>query len=143
MPNQNLSSLLRRNPQIQRLYNQAKTLQKLQAHLEKNLAHELAHHCQVAALADGVLTLYTESPAWAAKARFLTADLLKVFQNDTTLGVVNTIRVKARPPVNKPEPETAKERSRLSATTVQLLREVADNTEDPDLRRSLLRLAEN
>lgn len=143
MSNQNLSSLLRRNPQIQRLYNQAKTLQKLQAHLEKNLPLGLSDHCQVAALADGVLTLYTESPAWAAKLRFLTADLLKVFQNDTTLGAVNTIRVKARPPVSKPEPVAAKEQKRLSATTVQLLRQVADNTEDPDLRRSLLQLSEN
>lgn len=143
MSNQNLSALLRRNPQLQRIYSHAKTLQKLQTQLENHLPPALADNCQVAACADGVLTLYTKSPAWAAKLRFQTAELLRIFQNDTTLGTIDTIRVKARPPENTPGSVSEHRPQGLSAASAALLRQVAETTEDPDLRQTLLRLAEN
>ncbi|MCS3902261.1 hypothetical protein J2T55_000253 [Methylohalomonas lacus] len=144
MSNQNLSALLRRNPQVQRIVSHAKTLQRLQAQLEKHLPPALAENCQVAACADGVLTLYTKSPAWAAKLRFQTAALLKIFQDDTTLGAIDTIRVKARPPANNSPDALTEHRSQgLSDATSALLRQVAESTDDPDLRQTLLRLAEN
>lgn len=140
---QNLDSLLRRNPQVQRLISQARSLQRLQQQLEKHLPPELAEHCQVAAFSDGVLTLYTQSPAWAAKLRYLTADLLKKLRNDTTFGPVDTIRVQSRPPATRAEPAPTGRRTGLSAATRELLRQVAESTDDADLRRALLRLAKN
>lgn len=139
----NIDSLLGRNPQLQRLLRQARTLQRMQTALEKHLSPELAEHCQVAAFSDGVLTLYTRSPAWAAKLRFLTADLLSSLRDDTTFAPLVTIRVKARPPAEHPAPIAPPRLAGLSPATSALLRQVADNTEDTELRQALLRLAEN
>lgn len=108
--------------------------------LDRHLPH-LGSHCRVAALEQDVLTLHTDSPAWAAKLRFLTADILKIIRDSSTFGSVSTIRVKARPPETKPQP--AAPAAKMSPHTTRLLRDIAETIEDPELRASLLRLSEN
>ena len=141
MPSSNLSSLLRRHPQLERLYAQARLLQQLQALLDRHLPQPLGSHCRVAALDQEVLTLHTDSPAWAAKLRFLTADILKILRNSNTFGSISTIRVKARPP--EARPQAAASGIKMSPRTARLLRDIAESIEDPELRASLLRLSEN
>lgn len=141
MANRNLGSLLRRNPQLVHFHDQARILQHLQKALQAALPPELAQHCHVAALDQGVLTLHTDSPAWAARLRFLTADLLKIAADNRTANRVHTIRVKARPPETKPQ--TARPGPKMSPQTARFLRDMADSLEDDELRASLLRLSEN
>ena len=137
----NLSSLLRRHPELDRLYSQVRVLQQLQQLLDNHLPQPLAGHCRVAALDQEVLTLHTDSPAWAAKLRFQTADVLKIVRDNGTFGSINTIRVKARPPESKPPAPVPG--AQMSPNTARLLRDIAASIEDPELRASLLRLSEN
>lgn len=141
MSSQNLGSLLRRNPRLAHYYAQAKVLRRLQKTLQTILPPQLREHCQVAALEQGVLTLHTDSPAWAARLRFMTADLLQIVQRDSAAGAIKTIRVKARPPEANPQP--AKPGPAMSSQTAGFLRDIADSLEDEELRASLLRLSEN
>lgn len=141
MSSYNLGSLMRRNAQLGQLFAQAKVLQRLQTRLESRLPPQLAQHCQVAALEQGVLTLHTDSPAWAAKLRFLTADLLHIFENDSATGGIKTIRVKARPP--ETSPHTNQQAPRMSPQTARFLRDVADTLDNSELRAALIRLSEN
>ncbi|MDZ7735352.1 MAG: DUF721 domain-containing protein [Gammaproteobacteria bacterium] len=141
MSTRNLGSLLRQNPRLGHLYAHARKLQQLQAVLDNHLPQPLASHCRVAALEHNVLTLHTDSPAWAAKLRFLTADIVKTLQNSNADVSVDTIRVKARPPETKPQ--TVRSGTNLSPLTARLLRDIAETIDDPELRASLLRLSEN
>jgi len=141
MSSNHLGSLLRRNPRLQQLHEQARKLQQLQGMLERQLPPTLRGHCRVAALEQGVLTLHVDSPAWAAKLRFLTADIMKLFHDSNTSVSVSTIRIKARPPEVKPRER--KPDTRISPRTARFLRDVAETIEDPQLRASLRRLSEN
>ncbi len=141
MSSNNIGSLLRRNPGLQRLQAHAVKIRRIQALLNSHLPEQLNAHYQVAALEQGVLTLHTDSPAWAAKLRFLTGNLLNIVRDSGIPEPISTIRVKARPPVTKPQ-DTG-QRPRLSPQTTRFLRDMADTIEDPELRASLLRLSDN
>lgn len=144
MSNHNrINALLYSNPRLALLGEQARLLEQLQVHLDKHLPATLVGHCRVAAFVDGVLTVHADSPAWTAKLRFMTAELLNIFRDLNIPGPVETIRVKARPASPPAEPPARAHRAVLSASTVQMLQHVAAATDDPDLQRSLLRLAEN
>lgn len=96
-------------------------------------------HCQVANLRDGLLSIAADSPAWAARARFLAPRLLQDLQQQTDLPI-HRIRVSVVPIKNsiaRPAPR----RAGLSHKTLALLEETAQSMEDPALRSALLRLA--
>jgi len=139
MASNNIGTLLRRNPGLQRLQTHAAKLQRLESLLNKRLPEQIRSHCRVAALTDGVLTLHADSPAWAAKLRYLTRDMLSIVQECQLSEPVNTITVKARPPATVPQHhETG---PRLSAQSAKFLRETAATLDDPELRAALLRLS--
>lgn len=140
MASNNIGTLLRRNPRLQRLQTHAAKLQRLESLLNKRLPEQIRSHCRVAALTDGVLTLHADSPAWAAKLRYLTRDMLSIVQECQLSEPVNTITVKARPPATVPQHhETG---PRLSAQSAKFLRETAATLDDPELRAALLRLSD-
>lgn len=146
MASNNIGTLLRRNPGLQRLQTHAAKLQRLESLLNERLPEQIRSHCRVAALTDGVLTLHTDSPAWAAKLRYMTRDMLSIVQ-DCQLGEpVNTITVKARPPTSDSQhhetghhPESG---PHLSAQSAKFLRDTAATLEDPELRAALFRLSD-
>lgn len=142
MAAQTLSSILLSNPQIKRAYQQAQLLWKIQAHLRPILSKPLADHCQTAAFSNGILTLHTDSSAWAARLRFMSADILKACQTDPALNAIKTIRVRVRPPVyDNPNNRPVSGKASLSPQTVQLLRNTAESIQDAGLRAALLRLS--
>lgn len=144
MSAQALTSILLSNPQIKRLYQQAQLLQNIRIRLQPLLPATLADHCQLAAFSDGILTLHTDSSAWASRLRFSSAEILKACQNDTALSLVKTIRVRVNPPApagdNSPTDAVG---TTLSPETRHLLREAAESIQDSGLRATLLRLSQN
>lgn len=146
MTSNNIGTLLRRNSGLQRLQNHAAKLQKLESLLNHRLPEQIRSHCRVAALSDGVLTLYTDSPAWAAKLRYLTRDMLDIVHECQLTDPINTITVKARPPETAGQHHISVQHDaaapRLSAQSARFLRDTAATLEDPELRAALFRLSD-
>ena len=140
MASNNIGTLLRRNPGLQRLQTHAAKLQRLESLLNERLPEQIRSHCRVAALTNGVLTLHADSPAWAAKLRYLTRDILGIVQECRLSDPVTTITVKARPPATATQHhETG---PRLSAQSAKFLRETAATLDDAELRAALFRLSD-
>jgi hypothetical protein len=136
MSAQNLTSILLRNPQLRQLCSQSQLLGLAQARLEEALPAELVPHCQVAAIQAGSLTLHTDSPAWAARLRYLGPDILHALQADSELPTIRAVRIRTIPQ-NTPAIRK-KPRPGLSTQTVQLLRDVAESIQDPETARRVV-----
>ena len=114
-------------------------LRELQVKLCSQLDNPLNQHVIVADYLQKTLVLHTDNPAWAAKLRFKTPDILAFLKHDLT--DVQTIRIKVipvSPTTTKPRPVT-----KISMDTANLIRQVADNIPDPALRSVLCNIAKN
>jgi hypothetical protein len=61
------------------------------------LPDPLRAHCRDAALTEGVLTLFLDSPAWATRARFLVEDLTRSLGREGVVKVATQVRVRDEP----------------------------------------------
>ncbi len=114
------------------------------------LPHALRNHCRDACLAEGVLTLFLDSPAWSTRARFAVDDLARALRSEGVDKVVTQVRIesaeKARstPGGNHGKPELGQPvRNRLSDRTIAHLVAAADAMTDPALAEQFRRLAEH
>ncbi|MEX0951336.1 MAG: DciA family protein [Gammaproteobacteria bacterium] len=145
---QNLGSILRRNPQLLQMAEQLRHLATIRKILDEVLPPAVAAHTRAAAVNAGILTVHTDSPAWAAKLRFLTPDLLQAVHShaqnhdNALLATIKTVRVKSVPPTI-PSEKTPVSLTPLSSQTARLLQDVALSIDDPKLRSALQRLANN
>lgn len=109
----------------------------------------LRNHCRDACLADGVLTLFLDSPAWSTRARFASDDLARSLRSEGVDKVVTQVRIEAteslwsthRGHLGKAETGNAF-RSRLSDRTIAHLIATAEAMTDPTLANQFRRLAE-
>jgi len=102
------------------------------------LPADLAERCRAAVLGPAGLTLYTDSPAWASRLRYLTpklAERLPQGRRDVRVRVLAIPAQKAR------ETRPRKVR-RLSEEDRRTLLEVADACSEPRLSAALRRLAQ-
>lgn len=102
-------------------------------------------HCRVANLRGGLLSIAADSPAWAARIRFLAPRLLQVLQQPRSLQrqtdlPIHRIEISVMP-VETSIARPATRRPGLSHKTLALLEETAQSMDDPALRAALLRLA--
>jgi hypothetical protein len=113
----------------------------LDERVKKLLAPPLDQHARVASLRDQVLVIQADSPAWAARIRYLVPELLG--QLDASTGQfprIQSIRVRvavepcaqAREPAHRPP---------VSVQAAVELRRQAETVSDDRLRDALLRLA--
>ena len=134
-----LTDYLASSDTLSNLCNHIEKLSKLQIKLCSQLDSPLNQHVTVADYQQKTLVLHTDSPAWAAKLRFKTPDILVVLKNDLT--DIQTIRIKViptNPATTKPPPST-----KISPDTANLIRQVADNIPDTALRSVLFNIAKN
>ena len=103
------------------------------------LGSPLDRHVQVANFDHGRLVLLADSSAWAARARFVAANLSQRLAAQRAR--VSEVKIITRPP--QPEPVSVpRPRGRISAATARLLMEVAVGLEPGGLRERMMRLAE-
>lgn len=114
-------------------------LERLSGQVRALLPDACRPHCRVANLRGGLLSIAADSPAWAARVRFLAPRLLQNLQRQSDLPIhrieVSVMPVEisiARPTIRRPG---------LSHKTLALLEETAQSMDDPALRAALLRLA--
>lgn len=123
------------------LFSHAAQLLKLQQKIRNELTAPLSEHLYVANLTTRIMTLYTDSPAWAAKLRYSISSILNIAQTKCGLSELRSIRIRVIPPeiniTNK------KRKLELSDQARRLILNSADSANDPRLRSSLLRLSKN
>lgn len=115
----------------------ARSLASLQDRIRRLLPEPLGAHCTVSNLRRGTLSLTADSPAWAARLRFLAPQLQRQLGSDR----IRTVRVRVRPAADAPRPGPPARRARLSAGAGELVERTAARIEHPALRTALRRLA--
>lgn len=94
-------------------------------------------HCLDARVADGVLTLTMDSPAWATRARYRAPDLLAELK-DLNL---SEVRIRTRPPAPQDPPRSSARLPRLAPSVVAHLLAAAEGCADPAIGEVFRRLA--
>ena len=61
---------------LKALLEKANRLKSVSQSIENHLPQELQAHCRVGTINDNVLTLYTDSPNWANRLRYISSQLL-------------------------------------------------------------------
>jgi hypothetical protein len=123
------------------LYQRMAELKIFQEKLKAKLPPPLRDHFTLANINESTLTIHTDSPAWAARFRFLTSDILNHAQQLCGSNAPTTIRIKVLLPVN--QSPIIKQAIKLSNKNSKLILETANSITDPVLKDALKRLSQN
>jgi hypothetical protein len=123
------------------LYQRSTELQIFQEKLKAKLPSPLCDHFILANIDKTTLTLHTDSPAWAARFRFITPDILSHAQKLCNPYSPKTIRIKVVPPVSSSKQK--KRTVNLSSKNAKLILDTANSITDPVLRDALIRLSQH
>lgn len=113
--------------------------ERLLNRIRQRLEPDLGPHCLHARLAEGRLTLVTDSPAWASRLRFQARDLIRDLGSEQE--PVRECRVRVLPQTGPREAALAGTRPGLSAATRRLLMQAAAAQGETALGRAWRRLA--
>lgn len=119
------------------LTTRARQLERLDGEVRR-LLPELGGHCRVANVRRGTLVLQADSPAWASRLRYQTRSLLGQLQHRGYANL-NAVQVRIAPATAERRPPPR--RARLSNASGELLRQTAEDLDNPALRAALRRLA--
>jgi len=104
-----IPTILKKSDHLGKLCAHISKISKLNKAVSCLLSPELAEHCTVANLKDGIVILATDSAVWHHKLRFITGDLLAQLRKKPKWCFIKSIQVKValEDPViiiKKPEP---------------------------------------
>mgnify|MGYP003574253172 CR=1 FL=1 len=132
--------LLQSSAALRQLGNRIAEQQSLLDRIRQQLPSDLAKHCQAAVRDADQLALYTDSPAWASRLRYLGPALTSQLRADRR--AIRKIRVRVLAIGSQGLPSTpVRKAKRLSEENRRMLLEVADGFPEPGLRAALRRLA--
>lgn len=139
-----LPEILSLSPHFGTIVHKIEQLSKLNRIVHQKLDQELAKHCRVANLRDGILVLTTTSPTYGHRLRFEQGILLTLLRADPAFCHLKSIQTRVQPPLARslthpslpvfPIPVL----SNQAMTTIEA---VALNMPTPKLQQALLRLA--
>jgi hypothetical protein len=135
-----LDAIVTQNSTLRQLFRQAAAYRELGLGIKALLDEPLRRHIQVATVQGDTLILIADSPAWAAKLRYLTSDLRRRIAENTVFPEVRSIRVRVAKSGVPRQPDARRPKRPLSKLAVEELRCQAESLEDPVLREALLRL---
>lgn len=131
-----------RDSSLARIVARSRQIQQLNGCFRAALSGALADHVRIGSVVGDTVTLFLESPAWYARTRFMTDELLRQVQSVPGLAHVRQVnfRVIPSPDFTVPRPGRRLGR-RLSAGVAHELLRTAESEPDPALRAVLLRLS--
>lgn len=133
------SSLINQHADLARLYQHTKFLIYLNKCLSDILDEPLNQHCQIANYDKCTLTILADTPAWSARLRYVTPNILSRMRMDFGLETLKTIRIITRPV------QTAayikRRKLTISPSAAESIKQIAGTVADEKLRSSLLKLA--
>jgi len=121
------------------LLDRARKLQRLEQAVLQLLPENLRAHCKVMNLKSEILILATTSPAWAARLRFATPDILKQLECQHALRL-RAIQLRIEPEIVENQP-VKRPPATLSMNSATLLAQTAQSVNHPPLQEALYRLA--
>lgn len=132
---------------IRNFINEKKVLRDLQSNIDfqNKLTEEirsllpspLNSHIQSARLIDNIVTIHTDTPAWAARLRFLAAALT----NQLKASYPNIKAIKIRIIYLDKKPKPTLKAAKKSSIAADIIHKNAINTKDKDLKQALERLS--
>ena len=131
----------RQSRQLTGLLQHLEWLTHLTRQIRKHLPPELAGRCEVIEYKADCLVLLTDSPVWAARLRYASADLQHRLATAEVLQV-HRIKVRVSPTGRSEPPRKGPAGPQLSAENACLLRQTAQALADRKLAAALCRLAE-
>jgi hypothetical protein len=129
--------LLKDKPTLKHLELGISTRAALLAEVRRLLPDDLAGHCSAAQLDGHLLTLHADSPAWATRLRYLSAQLRSLMR----LNHPALTEIRIRVIVSRQPPAARKRRVQKSAEAAQIIHDSALSTSPGPLREALLRLS--
>jgi hypothetical protein len=126
--------------ELRYLIEHGQRLERMTRLLRDQLPPTLGAHCRVSGIAQQILILHTDSPAWVTKLRYYRPQLLAYLCRQPDFGPLDDILIKTVPPKALQSSGQSISR-RLPASAVELLRSVAAVISPPALQQALLRLA--
>lgn len=136
--------LKQKNPEIADLVTKAKFLGKLNQEFLKLVPTPVNQHVQLAHIYGKKLHVIAESPAWAAKFRYMSAHLIPTLnKNIQYFQYVREITISTRPLNQKSQRLNLSRPRNLSSEAKSCLENMAESlgNESKDLKIALLRLA--
>ena len=124
-----------------RLGRQARQLAEATRILRQHLGPPLADHLSVAAIREPDLVVVVDSPVWAARLRYRSAEILDHFAAALRRPRPRRLKTLVRPPFSGPPRARAAAR-RAPRPSPQLVRRVSEALEPGPLRERMMRLAE-
>ena len=134
-----ISDFLDSSDRLSQICKHIEKINELQIKLQKHLEAPLNRHVVIADYQQKTLVLHTDSAAWAAKLRYQTPDILKVFKRDAP--GIRTVRIKVMP--SDSLSQVTRHAEQVTPETVYAIRQVAEKTGDPALRAILHSIAGN
>ncbi|WP_456372829.1 DUF721 domain-containing protein [Thiolapillus sp.] len=131
-----VGSVLEDSTQLSHLLRMLKKQQALLEQVRKILPAPLDEHCLHARIKADRLILHTDSPAWSTSLRFHAPRMLSEIKSLAP----NLKKVDIRIIVQQQLRPAKTSGSSLSRQTARLIRDLADDMEDPDLRAAFKRL---
>ncbi len=89
-----IGAIIAKSPRLNELLETADQLTQLTRRIGAKLPAELARCVRVASFRDGVLVIVAASPAWAARMRYASPELLAALNNEPATAGVNSIEVR-------------------------------------------------
>ncbi len=128
---------------LRRLLGQSRLWQQLDDRLRGFLPPPLRDHCRLAAMDRTNATLLASSPAWSARLRYLTPEILEFLRGPCDQGQLRSLRIRVSLPRSRPPEANGRSspRPRLSPQAAENLRQTARHCDDEGLREVLLKLS--
>ena len=122
-------------------------LKRLDAVIQAAMPDELRAHWRIGRLTAGTLTLFGDSPVWAARLRYVAPVLIERLAGRPVAAAVRAIRVKVlmpgAPSVITGAPSVKRAGTAISRPVSDYLRQAADSCGDARLRTVLLNLSKH
>jgi len=132
--------LSRSGSNLTELAAKAKKIQACNSALSAALDDPLRSHLKIANIRGNQLVVQSDSHVWSARARLITARILRSVNSRLPDSPLTDVQIITRPDQSEAA-VTAPHRARISIQTRRLLEDVARGIDSPALRRALLRLA--
>lgn len=133
-----VNHLFVQRPALQKIADAISMQKAIQAVVKRHLPAELADHLSAVAVDGPTLTLFTDSPVWGTRLRYLRPQLLKGLAGAGH--AYSDLRVRLQPP-SQSQGRRPRNTARCSNAGAAIIHATAVDTKQPDLRAALIRLA--
>lgn len=131
-----------KNFPIVELFNKANRIQQIDTKLKGFLDPCLKNHFELANIKNDSVVLLVTSSNWATRLRYNIPTILDVLNNQLNFTDIKTVRIKVKTLIPE-NSQKIKNSISLSKASSELLRDVADNFTDPEIRNCFIKLSKN